>query len=437
MWGWGGPLLFLTAASRRSTSHTGNLARWRHPVSTYLSRLMALYRERLYIPEDIDIVVRYPFSMLLGFRFADVPPWGYLIGPPGGLKSTILLSMQDIPDVVCAGEWITRAGVMSGWRDDPPKKKKKNLSAPEDARAKFSLGPLVHDKMLVIHDWTQLTGSDMKDMKPVLNQLRLLFEGHASPRYGNIEGFTEERAHFSLIAGVTHEIDRIRTSQTALGERFLGFRYNPGPGVEDAARSIDNVLTGGKRWRDGLSKRIAEVVKDIPAVTPQDLFVSPAIRKTLTYMGSAAAWLRANVAVIHRGGSQVEVLYRPEPERATRIAPQALLVAMGHAILNRRTRLEAEDLALARSVLWGSIPDRPLTFALALHHAPNSTVAQISALTRYPPYSVVTGLESLVVLNVCTRERVENMGYYRLSNEFAEAASQGRFFEGELCCGKS
>jgi len=405
-------------------------------MSAY-EELCAIYRERLHITSKTEIVIRFPFATLLGFRLKTTQPWSFLAGPSGGLKSTILRSMRDIPDVVLGCERMGEGAMMSGFRGPATAKRKKTKGAlcvdgkpPEPDGNPYSLAKELDGKMLVIHDASQMATPDPRSGNRLYADLRFLFDGEGDSKFGNVEGRYHERSKFGLLAGVTNEIDRIRSSQHALGERFIGIRFDPGNDDADAFAAVASILRGHDRWMEKLPSRVAKVISGVIVIPIMEVMVPDELSATITNLGIAASWLRTCPSKTHRGGFTAEYHYKPKRERGTRISSELIVVAIGHALLNGRSSVTDQDVSLAREAAWGSVQDKPLSVASILSAAPNRSMRELSDLLRFPYNTTRALIEDLTLTEIMEESRIGDERRYSLSPRFVEQLKRSSFFEG-------
>ena len=402
-----------------------------------VDELLAAYREVLNIPESCENVVRIPFATLLGFRFGGIAPWLYVIGASGGMKSTILRSMRAIPDVLVGGEYMGAGAIVSGYvgpalrkaREKARKDSSKTGKLPLVEGSPYSLASYLNGRCWIIHDFTQFTGNDRNSTARLQGTLRILYDGEQVGKFGNDEGAgAVYKAHFSLIAGVTPEVDRFRSSQSPLGERFVGFRFHQ-PSHEDARAAVSAAIQGGdRRWMDALPDRIAAILARVPRIPLREIIFPEEITDRIVGLSICAAWLRTTPSKTYRG-SIPEYEYSPVPERGTRVGKQIALITAGHAILSGRTSVTEEDVErVARELAWGSVPQRVLSITEAVYKRKVASTVAISEDVRLPSETVRSVCDDLGILGVFQKMTVDRYRCYSLADDFKDIAEPCRFF---------
>lgn len=393
-----------------------------------IDKILEIYRERLYLPPENEVSVRFPFSMIPGFSLHSAIPWGFLIGPSGGLKTAILSSMEKIPSVMLGGEYLSESAMFSGLQTGLKKKDRERVRTGKQSNP-YSLASQLKGKILVINDWTQLL-NDKAMMNRVLNSLRVLYDGRASVKYGNVEGMTKYKVRFGLIAGVTPEIDRVRSGQQVLGERFIGVRMAVDRTGKNVSRAVENADEGDIDWFEQIQTRLAAVMNLLPDRKSSDIQTPKEFLVKLQNIAQVAAWLRTGVSREGRGSSWSSINYEPVEEQGTRIARQLLMLGKGHTVLSARLTQGPEEYALIKQAAWGSVPNLPLRMAFFLRRNPDTALAYLEQSFRWGYQTIKIVLDDLKVLGIVHSSRRGETRQYRLTDEFVEMAVTSEFFEG-------
>jgi DNA-binding transcriptional ArsR family regulator len=166
--------------------------------------LDAIYKKWLYLDHDPSLV-KCVFAAYIANRYDGPPVWIMIIGKPGCGKSELLMSMSDYKNTVPVSK-LTPNALASGFQD-----------------GKYSLlHDLVKDKVLIIKDMSTITEMASEARGQIFSDLRDAYDGSFVKRTGSNK--VEFKGKFGLIAGATPAIDRTRTHEGSLGERFLNIR---------------------------------------------------------------------------------------------------------------------------------------------------------------------------------------------------------------------
>jgi hypothetical protein len=166
--------------------------------------LDSVYKRWLYLDHDPNLV-KCMFAAYLANRYDGPPVWIMMIGKPGCGKSELLMSISDFSGTVPVSK-LTPNALASGFQDG-----KHSL-----------LYDLAKNKVLVIKDMSTLTEMPSEARGQIFSDLRDAYDGSFVKRTGSNK--VEFKGKFGLIAGATPAIDRARTHEGSLGERFLNLR---------------------------------------------------------------------------------------------------------------------------------------------------------------------------------------------------------------------
>ncbi|KKL61692.1 hypothetical protein LCGC14_2192760, partial [marine sediment metagenome] len=152
-------------------------------------------------PEVIDVM----FGAVLANRLEGDPLWLFIVGPPGCGKSMLLMSLVDAP--LCTSRTtVTRAALVSGQRtgrDDP------------------SLLPKLDGRVLVIKDFTTVLKRQEADREEIFGVLRDAYDGRCTFEFHGL--LREYVTSFGMVVGVTAEIEKLGSSHSLAGERFVKY----------------------------------------------------------------------------------------------------------------------------------------------------------------------------------------------------------------------
>lgn len=317
-------------SSKPKTPRTGRV---------HWSEITKRYKEWLFLTNTDCLSVM--FGTLIANRLPGDPLWLFLVAPPGGSKSELLMSLSKCPEIYTVTT-ITSHTLISG-----------SLGA---GGVDPSLLPKLNGKVLIIKDFTSILSMPMLVREEILGILRDAYDGQTQKVFGN--GIRRSyNSKFGIIAGVTPAIDQFSAQHSMLGERFLRYRIILPSSVLGSGhiinRALDN-LTHETDMRDILQN----IARDILEYNYSDLDnpgLSAEFKVTLTSLAQLVAMLRG---VVSHDKYTREVLSRPSQEIGTRLAKQLAKLAMGISILMGDKTVSKHTLGIIAKVARDTIPDR-------------------------------------------------------------------------------
>jgi len=168
------------------------------------------FKQWLYI-EDFD-VIDTTIAASCDRRISGLPIWFMIIGAPGSIKTVLLMAMLGIPDTFKIDSMTSRSiisGRSSGEKGEPVR----GLAVEADG------------KVLVFTDFTDILSLPKFERGAIFGQMRSWFDGHLARRYGMYDRTIDVDSKVGLIAAAVPFVDHYTSLQTALGERYLKYRY--------------------------------------------------------------------------------------------------------------------------------------------------------------------------------------------------------------------
>lgn len=186
------------------------------------------------VQEFIHFPVPDPLYVLLGAVASNMmkgdPVWMMLIGPPSSGKTILVRSLRDLPKTRDLSSLSGKSAFLSA----VPKKEMQKGAAGGLLREMGSRG------MILLEDFTSsvMDALSFETRKEVLDAFRLIYNGYWSRSAGSDGGKTMVwTGKIALIAGATPEIDRLSSAATALGERWLYYRFEDSDGYGESRKS--------------------------------------------------------------------------------------------------------------------------------------------------------------------------------------------------------
>jgi len=293
--------------------------------------LLAEYKKWLHMPTKNVDALKILLAVVLSNQIPGDPLWLYLVAPPGGSKTELLLTLAEADDVLMRSS-LTPHSLVSGF---------KMMAGGEDP----SLIPQLHGKVFVIKDYTEIMSMHIAAQEEIYGILRGAYDGRVEKSFGN-GVYREYEAHFSIIAGVTPVIHG--NTRATLGERFLKFQLFDGVGFS-AERQILAALENISHESEMRSKlaisTAAFLSQKVPDVLP---YVPDWFKARIVAMAQLIAMLRAQVDRDVRDN----IKSRPQHEVGTRLAKQLVKLGLGLAIVEGKKQLDEDIYDLIETVAF-------------------------------------------------------------------------------------
>ncbi len=370
----------------------------------------SVFHKWLILPNDtaLDIVL----GTMFGNRLQGDPLWMFLVAPPGGSKSAILMALDGGPGVKAISS-LTPKALISG--------------AVGKHGADPSLLARLNEQVLVIKDFTTLLGLPQVARDEIFSTLRDAYDGIAERAYGE-DVQRRYTCHFGLLAGVTPAVQLLTSVHSALGERFLRYqiRYLSSAAVE--AETIHRAI-GAIGTEDKMRESLADVTwrcleRDVDSSSPPKL--PPEIEEKLVGLAQWVAMLRGTVDIDPYHG---HLRYLPFSEIGTRLGKQLTKLAYGIAIYRQLPEVTPEIYQLVSQVAKDTVPDRVESLMRVLYshnggeiiddatvagesHIPASTAREVLSGMRM--LKITAGREDEHYLRKNVRELMDNLELYEV-----------------------
>lgn len=352
------------------------------------------YRKWLHMedPYALDVM----FGSLFANRIDSDPFWLFLVAPPSGSKSELLMTLSDAPNIYTITS-ITPHALISG-----------SFGAGVDP----SLIPEIIGKTLVVKDFTTILTMPQAARDEIFGILRDAYDGKIEKKFGN-SVHRRYSGHFGIVAGVTGVIEMHTTS--SLGERFLKYRLkrigNIDTGREIILRAMMNI--GKERDMRSELRKVAFDVMNRP-IGPECLPEVPMEMYEQTVM--LAQWVAAMRGQVVRDRYSQQVSYMPEQETGARLGKQLMTFGMGVSVFRNEKVMSDVTLGLMREVARCTAPDKIERIVEKFYLGVGDDYAdtkEISAMTRLPAETVRAAMENLEILNILDREPSDKLTRHR------------------------
>lgn len=334
---------------------------------------------------DEPDVIKVLFGTCFANRMQGEPVWLFLVAPPGGMKSELLMSLKEHGSIYATTSLTPHAMVSGAYSPDG-----------KDP----SLLPHLDEKILVIKDFTTILTMHYSQRDEIFGIFRDVYDGSTGKNFGT--GVRREyNVKFGILAGVTNKIEAFGVVHQSLGERFLKFRAS-----EDKRESEEDKI---RRALSNVNQEVA-MRAELTQVAARCLDrpmpeVPPSLSSTLTDRLIALAQLTSMLrGVVERDRFDKTVQYRPSYEVGTRLAKQLAKLGIGIAIFMGKSQVDEEEFTIMQRVAMDTAPDRIETIVRRMWAADRELRTQeIADLTRLPQATVFRVLQDLELLRIVDR----------------------------------
>lgn len=374
-----------------------------------------VYRKWLHMPSDE--VLQVLFGTVFANKIQGEPLWLFLIAPPGGSKSELLMSLSNNP-LVESTTSLTPHTLVSG----------ANFQSGTDP----SLLPKLNNRILVIKDFTTILTMHYTSRDEIFGVLRDCYDGKTEKNFGT--GLKRSYvSHFGIIAGVTPKIEEFGVMHQSLGERFLKYRINTGEKTlseTDRIRKALSNINHEKQMREELCAAANRVLGlPLPETLPT---ISQPIYELIINLAQTCAMMRG---VVDRDRWSGQVLYKPMMEVGTRLAKQLAKLAIGIAIYRQQKEVDLAIYDLIRRIALDTAPDRVEEVVRQIREGckdPETVMrtVDVSTRTRLPVATCFRILQDLELLRLVEKVGAGNKYEWRLGKKLIKLLEEGKIYEG-------
>lgn len=346
-----------------------------------------VFKQWLYLDHDPD-VLRIIFAVYIANKYDGLPVWAMLIGKPGCGKSELLSSLVDAGDTVMVSTLTP------------------NSFATGHVNGESLLNLLRDNKMLVVKDMSTFTELQAEARGMIFATLRDAYDGHFVRRTGVIN--ISWNGKFGMLCGATPAIEKVRSYDTALGERFLNIKFSTTEEDEKIIqeRSFQNYVKQTE-MRKALKDVTTRFFKTIRIKKDSEIPVS--IIKTVMYNARSLVKARSSVSR-DRYSREVDEMVGTS-EVPTRVTNQLMLIA--RACLDMGTS-EAAITRIIQRLCIDSIPSARVQVMKHLIERGLQRAEDLKSLVRMSVPAIERVLEDLWFLKIVDSDFTKN---YTMSDE--------------------
>ena len=350
------------------------------------------YRKWLHLQDTEMLDVMY--GAAFANRIKGDPLWVFLVAPPGGSKSELLMSLGDAPRMAAATSMTphTLISGSSAGGGDP------------------SLIPKLNGKTLIIKDFTAILTMNVVARDEIFGILRDAYDGKIEKHYGN--GVTRKYvSKFGIIAGVTPAVESMSAGCSVLGERFIRYFIRCSGtihvGKEAIQRAISNISIETSMREDLRKIGVAVLSRDISG--EEQPKITERVSLTLQHLAQFVSALRGAVT---KDRYTKTILHKPVQEIGTRLAKQLGMLAIGISMYKQEKEIGQETMNTITQVAKDTVPDRVEEIVRQMYiHATLvdgefggvATPTEVGTWTRFPSGTVSEMLPDLELLHVVRR----------------------------------
>ena len=289
-----------------------------------------------------------------------------------------------------------------------------HAAAKKEKLADVDLLPRIRHKVMVTPELAPLFRGREQDLTENFTILTAVLDGHGLTSDSGTHGRRGYRGDylFTWLGGTTPLPSKTWKIMAQLGSRLY---FWPMPDEDPSDVELDDAIAGDLSYREKLEECQTVVGRFLT-----DLFgwfggprgvewdrkaTSPEIRKTLALMARLLCKLRGVVSVWHDGRDGGLNYLPPNIEQPYRAQAVLFNLARGNALVNGRTHLEFEDLAIPAQLAIGSTPTtRRKVFRSLIENEGRLTARQAADVLRASKPTARKVLEELSLLGIGSLE---------------------------------
>lgn len=370
----------------------------------HTQEVYTVYRKWLELSSTDVIDVLY--GAVLGNRLPGPPLWLFLVGPPGGLKSELIMSISKAP-LITTTTTLTIPSLISGV----------NTTGGRDP----SLLKIMNERILAILDFTAITSMNPLVLEELFGLFRGAYDGVVEKRFGNGVHRKYDPCKFGIIAGVTPAIEIFSEMHTALGERFLRYR-TPVSDSLVAERDVLRRAIANTTHEDEMQKDLSDIGKRCLDHTFDKIpEISNDILEKIVLLAQYTAILRATII---RDKFTKEITHRPFRELGTRLVKQFCKLLIGIGMFRGLSIITEAEYLIIKDVALDTIPSRMRDMIENIYRIDpmgKYDIRDLSPLVGLSPQTTERMAENLGMLNVLKKDRLpEFKRHWLLTDELRE-----------------
>lgn len=350
------------------------------PVQKAWAAYVAHLQKWFYDP-DIQAAAITIATAVSQYSTSSQPVWLFVLGPPGGDKTSICANtVSEFPNAHVMGD-ITEKTFLSGYTGT--------------ANASL-LQQLGSSATLVFKDFTTFASKQKNEQAAISSQLREIFDGYFNKNTG--KGPIQWKGKLTVIGCGTTALERAWAGKRQMGERFIHIKIKRKDGVAQS-----RVAQRQRGFEGFISKTMRELAKGFLQAEPFIATTLPELTESqstrVAYMGEMICHCRASV---ERDPTTRKIEWRDEAENTSRVTQEIATLVASYAAMFRRNYIGTEDMDIAVRATKESIPtDRfEVISLLAKEGGGRIPIEQVIARLNVPETAVRQAIGDLQCLGV-------------------------------------
>jgi len=319
--------------------------------STPIYALAAQFQDFLHLPDPS------PLYVVMGSLAANMmqgdPVWLMLVGESSCGKTELLMTLKDVDGVYVKSTLKGHPSLLSGV---PKKYWKQTGKGDQEKAAKGGILREIGDRgALIFKDFTSILAMHKDDLGEMLAAFREIYDGEWVRDVGGEGGrCLRWKGHIGFLTGVTPAVDRSHAMVSAMGERFVFFRYPYSDGWAEAFAAL------GRANTPKMAAQIRESVKSFfesfgldwkSKIEPREL--SHAEKDGIIAMGQLAGTARG---LVLRDTFSKEITDVPSAEKPTRITLELGMIYRAMEFLGVEGGIGGEAWRIIKKMALDSMP---------------------------------------------------------------------------------
>ena len=343
-----------------------------------------VYQKWLHLKNTDVIDVLY--GAVIANRMEGDPVWLFLVAPPGGTKTELIMSLADAPKMFSMST-LTSNTLISGFGGtgvDP------------------SYIPRFNEKVVIVKDFTVILSMNQTAREEIFSILRDAYDGECAKPFGN-NIYRCYISKFGLIAGVTPIIEQFAAVHASVGERFLRYVIPMDVSLKGSRKYLEKAMANisfEKKMKDQLRKIAVDVLSFNYTVIPE---IPDAIKNKIMMLAQFISTVRGTVT---RDRYSKEITHKPFWELPTRVTKVITKLALGIGQFKNQKKIGHTEYNIIKEIAKSSIPNNLESVVRCLQKEGEDKVYtsnEISEMIRMPRITCGRILENLHMLDVLKR----------------------------------
>lgn len=379
----------------------------------HYTEVYKVFEKWLYLkdPTCIDVA----FATIIGNRLPGDPVWLFLIGPSSCGKSELIMALDDCPEIYALSR-LTQHTLISG-----------SASA---GGGDPSLIPKLNGQVLTVKDFTGVLGMQEQARDAIFGQLRDAYDGKCAQGFGT-GAVRAYESKFGILAGATDAIEIYLEGGTAMGERFLGWKF-----PHMTTTEIFKVLTQAmSNTNSGLKEQMKEELRNAAMLClDHDFGSAPKLPEEYEKKIMALAfWDSKMRGTVMRDKYSKEIQRQAYIEMPTRLCVQMAKFALGIAMFRWLPEVNDEVYEVIKRIGIGTAPphlERIVRCMWDEGHQNTFANVDIADLLRLPAETCKRFAENLHQLKILRLIKPKGgiIGTWKLTDEIVEMIKMSEIY---------